>query len=156
MAIRLLTRADCTGMPDISEAHIDVSTSVAIIDLRVFVPEVISVLNTLARPDFGDQLAQIPFFDRLIGHESTKVPMKKLENEQSEPIEACIRIALEGSEIDFVQRLNPYARSELIREICALRPIQTLSGTQLDAFAAALFSAVHCTQGPPGTGKVLF
>jgi hypothetical protein len=28
------------------------------------------------------------------------------------------------------------------------------SGTQLEAFAAALYSSIHCTQGPPGTGKV--
>lgn len=26
-------------------------------------------------------------------------------------------------------------------------------GTQLEAFAAALCSTLHCTQGPPGTGK---
>jgi hypothetical protein len=45
------------------------------------------------------------------------------------------------------------AKSELIQEICSIKAIQLLSGTQLDAFTGALFSAVHCTQGPPGTGK---
>jgi hypothetical protein len=152
MAVRLLSSADCTGLPHESEAHIDLSTPVAVVDLRVFVPEVISVLSTLAKPDFSDQLAQIPFFGRLIGHESTQVALEGPG--KGETVEACLRRALESSEIDFVQRLSPGAKEELVREICGLKPVQTLSGTQLEAFAAALFSAVHCTQGPPGTGKV--
>ena len=49
MAVRLLSRADCAGMPDETEAHIDAGTRLAIIDLRVFVPEVISVLGTFAK-----------------------------------------------------------------------------------------------------------
>jgi len=91
MAIRLLNKANCVGMPDETDAFFDLGVRVAIIDLRVFVPEVI---------------------------------------------------------------LDPYAKSELIQDICALKPIRSLSGTQLEAFAAALYSSVHCTQGPPGTGKV--
>jgi len=152
MAVRLLSSADCTGLPDESEAHIDVSTPIAVVDLRVFVPEVISVLSTLAKPNFCDQLVQIPFFNRLIGHESTQEPLKAPG--ETETVAACLQRALENSEIDFVQRLSPLAKQTLVRDICALRPVQTLSGTQLEAFAAALFSAVHCTQGPPGTGKV--
>ena len=70
MAVRLLNKADCEGMCEESESHIDVSSHVAIIDLRVFVPEVISVLSTFAKHDFKDQLDQIPFFCRLIGHQS--------------------------------------------------------------------------------------
>ena len=70
MAVRLLNKADCVGMCEESESHIDVSSHVAIIDLRVFVPEVISVLSTFAKHDFKDQLDQIPFFCQLIGHQS--------------------------------------------------------------------------------------
>ena len=70
MAVRLLNKADCAGMCEESESHIDVSSHVAIIDLRVFVPEVISVLSTFAKQDFKDQLDQIPFFCQLIGHQS--------------------------------------------------------------------------------------
>ena len=151
IAIRLLSKADCVGMPDDAEIHIDTGTRVAIIDLRVFVPEVISVLNTFSRDDFKEQLNQIPFFNRLIGHDS---PQKPLAFSADYTIHACISNALDTSEIDYIQRLDPQAKAELIRDICALKPIQTLSGTQLEAFAAALFSSVHCTQGPPGTGKV--
>lgn len=151
MAIRLLTRADCVGMPNETESHIEVGTRVAIIDLRVFVPEVISVLSTFSKEDFRAQLNQIPFFGRLIGHDA---PGKPLDYSSDYSISKCISNALESSEIDYIQRLNPASKSELIRDICNLKPIQSLSGTQLEAFSAALFSAVHCTQGPPGTGKV--
>jgi len=154
IAVRLLSSADCTGLPEQSEANIDGGTPLAIVDLRVFVPEVISVLSTLARPDFSDQLTQIPFFNRLIGHESTQVPLNLIE--ETDTVDICLRRALENSEIEFVQRLSPSAKQELVRDISNLKPVRTLSGTQLEAFAAALFSAVHCTQGPPGTGKVCF
>ena len=154
MALRLLSKADCEGMLDESETHIDVGSPIAIIDLRVFVPEVISVLNTFSKKDFKDQLDQIPFFNRLIGYESEQKPLAELPAGQKS-VADCLRNALECSEIEFIQRLNRHAKSELIQEICSLNPVQSLSGTQLEAFTAALFSAVHCTQGPPGTGKVL-
>lgn len=151
MAVRLLSKADCYGMPDDTDTHIDIGTRVAIIDLRVFVPEVISVLNTFSKPDFKDHLNQISFFNQLIGQES---PQKALEFNQKDSIETSILNALENSDIDYIQRLSPDNKSQLIREICALKPIQSLYGTQLEAFSAALFSSIHCTQGPPGTGKV--
>ena len=152
VAIRLLSRADCFGMPEDTGVHIASGARVAIIDLRVFVPEVISVLNTFSKEDFKDQLNQIPFFNRLIGQDSA--PQNALMYNKNDSIQQCVRNALENSEIDYIQRLNPQAKLDLINEICSLKPIQSLSGTQLEAFAAALFSAVHCTQGPPGTGKV--
>ncbi len=151
MAIRLLNRANCVGMPDETDAYFDLGVRVAVIDLRVFVPEVISVLNTFAKKDFKYQLDQIPFFERLIGHGSTQ---NHLEFNPNESLLNHISYALENSEIDYIQRLDPLTKTELIREICALKPIQSLSGTQLEAFAAGLYSSVHCTQGPPGTGKV--
>lgn len=153
MAIRLLSKADCTGMPDEVDAHIDINTRVAVIDLRVFVPEVISVLGIFSRDDFKSQIDHIPFFNRLIGQESPQNPLKVFQPDQK-TIRNCLNEALMSSEIDFIQRLSPMAKAQLIEEIYSLKPIQTLSGTQLDAFTAALFSAVHCTQGPPGTGKV--
>lgn len=151
MAIRLLNKANCVGMPDETEAYFDLGVRVAIIDLRVFVPEVISVLNTFSKKDFKDQLDQIPFFDRLIGHGSKQ---KALEFNLKDSVQTFVSYALENSEIDYVQRLDSNSKLELINEICALESIQSLSGTQLEAFAAALYSSVHCTQGPPGTGKV--
>lgn len=154
MALRLLNKGDCVGMPDESELFIDVGVPVAIIDLRVFVPEVISVLNTFSKKDFTDQLNQIPFCDRLIGQNGGMDLQKDFSApNQSDSLQVCIGSALENSEIEYVQRLQPIAKSQLIAEICSLKPIRSLSGTQLEAFAAALFSSVHCTQGPPGTGK---
>jgi hypothetical protein len=151
MAIRLLNKANCVGMPDETEAYFDVGVRCVIIDLRVFVPEVISVLNTFSKKDFKDQLDQIPFFKQLIGHGSDQIP---LEINLKNPLELIVKGAIENSEIDYIQRLSSYAKLDLIADILSLKPIQSLSGTQLEAFACALYSSVHCTQGPPGTGKV--
>ena len=150
IAIRLLNKADCFGMPDESDSFIDMGARVAIIDLRVFVPEVISVLNTFAKKDFKNQLDQIPFLNSLIGH---GLPPKMLPLNNNNSF-MYIQNALENSEIELIQRLDPFAKADLIREICALKPIKSLSGTQLEAIGAALLSSMHCTQGPPGTGKV--
>jgi hypothetical protein len=152
MAIRLLTSADCCGMPEEITSTLSLGTRVAIIDLRVFVPEVISVLSTFSKPDFKDQMSKIPFFDRLIGQES---PARTLAFEKTAQISVILANALDKSEIDYVQRLSSGGKAQMIREICSLKPIQTLYGTQLEAFAWALSSSVHCTQGPPGTGKVI-
>ncbi len=151
MAIRLLNNSNCFGLPEETETYLDYGVRVAIIDLRVFVPEVISILNTFSKKDFKDQLDQIPFFERLIGHGSTKKP---LEFNPTDSTETQISFAVENSEIDYIQRLESSDKSKLIEDICALKPIQSLSGTQLEAFTASLYSSVHCTQGPPGTGKV--
>jgi hypothetical protein len=58
LAVRLLTNGDCSGM--LNESHLEVGSRVAVIDLRVFVPEVISVLATFADDLFLSHLSQIP------------------------------------------------------------------------------------------------
>uniref|UniRef100_A0A0G4I729 Uncharacterized protein n=1 Tax=Chromera velia CCMP2878 TaxID=1169474 RepID=A0A0G4I729_9ALVE len=70
-----------------------------------------------------------------------------------EEIRAVVLAALNRSEIDLVQSLEEGQREELASRITELRPVLSLYGTQLEAFAAGLFSSLHCTQGPPGTGK---
>jgi hypothetical protein len=158
MAVRLLTRADCSGMPEeTDENHLTAGTRVAVLDLRVFVPEVISVLNTFARDDFIDQLNQIPFIGQLIGLESASnlPPRLALPHNPTDPINQVIGDALENSEIVYLKRLGSDVKAQLAQQICSLKSIQSLYGTQLEAFAAALSSSVHCTQGPPGTGKVI-
>jgi hypothetical protein len=61
MTIRILSRADCGDLP----AHIDlpfaVGSKVVVIDLRVFVPEVMSVLSTLVHSSFSSGLERLPF-----------------------------------------------------------------------------------------------
>ncbi len=64
MAIRLLGRGDIATFT--AESDLPLTTQVAIIDLKVFVPEVISVLATFANPRFGEHLSLIPFAKRLI------------------------------------------------------------------------------------------
>ena len=150
MAIRLLGRGDIATFTN--EPDLPLNTQVAIIDLKVFVPEVISVLATFANPRFGEHLSLIPFAKRLIG---------------VEPSPALIRLpalnamiagytikAIKESEIRCLQMLSDEYKNAIVIEILALPPVKNLYGTQLEAFANGLGSALHCTQGPPGTGKV--
>eukprot|EP00597_Dinobryon_sp_UTEXLB2267_P013697 CAMPEP_0170108520 /NCGR_PEP_ID=MMETSP0020_2-20130122/6618_1 /TAXON_ID=98059 /ORGANISM="Dinobryon sp., Strain UTEXLB2267" /LENGTH=3294 /DNA_ID=CAMNT_0010333253 /DNA_START=40 /DNA_END=9925 /DNA_ORIENTATION=+ len=150
MALRLLSRADCAALSTDADSHLHIKSCVAIIDLRVFVPEVVSVLSTLSSPEFVSHLTQIPFSGGLIGQmkESTKFVY-----EPRRSVTDNVILAIEYSEIDFVRRLNHTVRSKMAAQICAIPQVQTLYGTQLEAFCGALSSAMHCTQGPPGTGK---
>ncbi len=125
MAIRLLNKTNCVGMPNETESFIDSGVCVALIDLRVFVPEVISVLNTFSKKDFQEQLEQIPFVQQLIGHQLIQKPLESLNNCGLSQVD-YISYALENSDIDFIQRLNSFHKIELIREICSLKPIKSL------------------------------
>ena len=66
---------------------------------------------------------------------------------------SVVLLAINNSEIEFLHRLDETKRRELANQICALPPVKSLYGTQLDAFSSALATSIHCTQGPPGTGK---
>ncbi len=151
MAVRILSRGDCSALRAEVDSPLELGTPVAIIDLRVFVPEVISVLATFAEPSFTTHLTQIPFIGRLIGAQASPPPVLL---PQRVTIAQCIEHAVLSSELECIQMLPERLRVELCGEISRLSPIQTLYGTQLQAFVSALSTAVHCTQGPPGTGKV--
>ena len=150
ITLRLLTRGDCSTLSTESDMPLDTNTRVAIIDLRVFVPEVVSVLATLAGKDFCKHFSQIPFKDRLLGIPSTP---STITYQPESSVVSNIANALDHSEIEFVLRLDKEGRSALASAIYAIPQVQTLYGTQLEAFTAALSSSAHCTQGPPGTGK---
>jgi hypothetical protein len=134
----------------LNESHLEVGSRVAVIDLRVFVPEVISVLATFADDLFLSHLSQIPFINRMIGKAE---PFAALKAGTFPNAKAAIDYALQNSEIEYVQRLMPNVRAQLANQIYALKPVKSLYGTQLDAFVSSLQSSIHCTQGPPGTGK---
>ena len=151
ITLRLLTRGDCSNLSTECEAPLDVKSWVAIIDLRVFVPEVISVLSTLSSPNFVKHFTMIPFKDQLLGIRN-KQPSAFRYDDRQEVNDNVFR-AISSSEIEFVGRLDPQQRAELAKDICDIPQIQTLYGTQLKAFTCALSSAAHCVQGPPGTGK---
>jgi len=152
MAIRLLGRGDIATITN--EPDLPLNTQIAIIDLRVFVPEVISVLATFANPRFGEHLEQIPFARRLIGAEPSP-PLLRLVGHDATIREYTIRAIL-GSEIRCLRMMREETKVAVINEILRLPPVLNLYGTQLEAFANGLSSALHCTQGPPGTGKVIF
>ncbi len=151
IAVRLLSRGDCSSLRADADAPLEAGTRVALIDLRVFVPEVISVLATFANPRFAEQLRQIPFMGRLIGIEKSLPPLPATSS-----IMQCVANAILKSEIECIRMLPQEDKIAVVHSILGLAPIQSLYGTQLEAFANALYSSIHCTQGPPGTGKVFY
>ena len=151
VAFRLLSRNDISVLST-DDTVLDLGTCIAIIDLRVFVPEVISVLATFAQDAFPSHLAQIPFINCLIGQSTGYRPNFNMTNSK----QLLITEAIKSSEIELITRLPPLQLQRFIQRICQLKQVETLYGTQLEAFIAGLAGAVHCTQGPPGTGKVCF
>ena len=152
VSIRLLHSGDCFGMTRDMETLVTIGAQIAIIDLRVFVPEVISVLSAFADNAFPDHLNRIPFINSLIksGGESRL----SFVFEPGMDIDTAVRTAIMKSNVETIHRLSPESKERFIGSVLNLRPVRSLYGTQLDAFASSLFSDVHCTQGPPGTGKV--
>jgi hypothetical protein len=152
IALRLLTRGDIPALSTEVESPLDARSQVAIIDLRVFVPEVVSVLATLTNPSFIDNLSHMAFLDRLIGAPS---PDSNFLYDSARSIDANVFGAISHSKIEFIHRLDNTKKAILVKKICNLAPVKSLYGTQLEAFTCALSNSLHCTQGPPGTGKVL-
>jgi hypothetical protein len=161
MALRLLSRADCSVLDPDADSPFEPGTHLAVIDLRVFVPEVVSVLNTFSNALFPAHLMKIPFAKRLIGSgaapPANTISVCHHDSDDSSKVGVDIRgsimTAIETSEIDIIRRLSTVIQHRIVNAICNLRPVRTLYGTQLHAFINGLNSAVHCTQGPPGTGK---
>ncbi len=151
MAIRLLSRGDCAALSNDADNPLERRCHLAVIDLRVFVPEEISVLSTISSDAFANHLSQISFAGRLIG-QNGELSLYNYESRSS--VAENVSRAIECSEIDFIRRLDPHARANMVNQICAIPQVQSLYGTQLEAFCGALASSIHCTQGPPGTGKV--
>jgi hypothetical protein len=149
-SLRLLSRGDCASLSVECELPLEADSKVAIIDLRVFVPEVISVLATLGGPQFAQHFSQIPFQKQLLGHLAP--PSGHVYDPTSDVVEN-IRSTVQHSEIDFIHRLDAAGHETLAQAIFAVPQVKTLYGTQLEAFTAALASSAHCVQGPPGTGK---
>lgn len=154
MAVRPLTRADCGVFRTEVDSSFDKGAPVAVIDLRVFVPEVISVLATFADTSFSKELECIPFIDRLIGAQAASSSPPLVQIEVGHTISDVVHSAVFASELECLRVLSNDVKDSICSEILGLRPVKSLYGTQLQAFAAALSTSVHCTQGPPGTGKV--
>lgn len=151
IALRLLGRADLSTLARNADA-MEQGTKVAIIDLQVFVPQVLSVLSTVSDPSLVDHLKEISFSGVLIGA-APPVSLGVVDDPGCDPVCNALSIALEKSAIDVVTRLPDGVRADLLSELVRLAQDANLYGTQLEAFSAALCSSLHCTQGPPGTGK---
>lgn len=146
----MLGRGDCAALPSEVDAPLDIGCRVAIIDLRVFVPEVVSVLATMAVDNFKSHLRQIPFVDGLIG----RAPLPALSTDNSEwNLERRVTQAIVESGIDVLQKLSREVRLQIASKVCSLAIVKCLYGTQLDAFVASICNPLHCTHGPPGSGK---
>jgi len=144
-AIQLLGEGDCPGFPADSELHLDVGCNVAIIDLKVFVPEVVTVLSALSS-NLTSGLKGLCFSNQLLG----KGERFQYASEQS----TDIRDAIMNSSVPLIQSLPDRLRFEFSNLVHNLSSVITLDTTQRQSFAAALRYPLHCTQGPPGTGKV--
>lgn len=153
MCVRLLSTTDCSVLDDPASLSLDHGCPVAVIDLRVFVPEVISVLGTFADPHFPEELGKISFVSMLLGEVPESRASLLVSGEETELHDEIVD-AIQCSQIKDVTMLPPDQRSELARELQKCITKANLYGTQKAAFISALTDAVHCTQGPPGTGKV--
>lgn len=160
MAVRFLTRADVNALStqdDAAETGLEVGCRVAVIDLQVFLPEIVPVLSALTDSELMDNLEHIKFSPHLLGSSdnSGDADFNDDDNDAGGYDEAdrMIRQALETTEIDIISRLQIAQKETLKIQIAKLAREYTLDGTQLRAFAGALKSSLHCVQGPPGTGK---
>jgi hypothetical protein len=152
ITVRLLSKGDSLLLPTEVEYPFISGSKVAIVDFRVFVPEVFSVLATVAHPAFLSGLDRLPFKHSLLG----------LPNPEERPqgivfpphdISHSILLAVEKSNIPCMKTLTEPNKSDLVKEILNISLVKTLDRTQLEAFCKGLMSNFHCTQGPPGTGK---
>ena len=148
MAVRMLSRGDLSALDQASTPTLNTGNRIAIIDLRVFVPEVIPVLSSCCDHMFSEHLAQIPFSGQLIGNKGEQT---YFDVENNEPTE--ISEMIHHSNVEVIQRLSPESQNRLAQDLSKVVKNANLRGAQLNAFSAALMNPIHCIQGPPGTGK---
>ncbi len=153
LTIRLLSKADSELLPTEINDKFSIDSKVAVIDCRVFVPEVFSVLSTISNPNFKTGLERLPFKQSLLGLEQglseTETDFQYSVNER----EMAIADAVNHSNIPAISRLSNENKAKIIRRIQCIQLVESLDRTQLEAFCKGLKYSLHCTQGPPGTGK---
>jgi len=181
LTIRILTKSDGLPLRPMIDLPFQTGSTIAIIDMRVFVPEVISVLGTLFDPSFYEGMKRIPLTTALLGDGAmvggggggNKGPvsvlsklfeiMKNSSNDTSSSspsvvlelaiVRSAVEVTILNSNLKCFQYLAPKNKQHIIETIIALPSIQTLDPNQLQAFCYGLSNHFHCTQGPPGTGK---
>jgi hypothetical protein len=150
ISIRLLGKNDCNLFNDSTEDDLGDGQKIAIVDLKVFVPEVISVLATLSSNSFKESLRRVSFQKSLLDSSTAQMlPIVKLT------LREMINHALHHTSISAVANLNENHKQELVEQIWSIPQVQSLDETQGIAFASALLQSLHTVQGPPGSGKVI-
>lgn len=149
LTIRLLSKSDSELFQTYLYTPFQKGSKLAVIDFRVFVPEVISVLSILFHPNFKQSLETIPFSSLLLGG---RIAEKALQFPPDD-LEKAVRSAIESSTIPALHGKKKEQLDTIVRDILNLSVVKTLDKTQLQAFCHGLSSPFHCTQGPPGTGK---
>lgn len=151
--IRLLGKQDCDLFEDfglvVGDAQFRSGASIAIVDLRVFVPEVMSVLATMNTKNFEIGLAQASFKPLLLN--SVTARMDNIP--PNLPLRNMIQYGLQNSTISTVRQLSQEKLEELANELWKIEQIRSLDATQGKSFAMALMHSLHTCQGPPGSGK---
>eukprot|EP01031_Cornospumella_fuschlensis_P032165 gene32165-38906_t len=151
LSVRLLTKQDCIFLTTPSP-NFNKGSNVAIIDLRVFVPEVVSVLATLCSPSFDSSLQRLPYVNKLLGVLDVAKAGDHIEFASSS-LEQQVAFSVFHSDIQCIRRFSEADKHLLVQRISSIPNIRSMDKTQREALCAALQSSVHCTQGPPGTGK---
>ena len=146
MAIRLLNRGDIGTLQHTLTPSLDIGARIAIIDLRVFVPEVVPVLAACCDQALTDHLTQIPFAQQLIGKIGKNDYIEVPDGNVTDMITHVIR----RSNIEVIRRLSPDSQTLLIRDLSNIAIRSHLRGAQLNAFTSALSNSLSCIQGPPG------
>lgn len=156
LSIRLLSHSDCSDIDTSFDSNFRKNSHIAIIDLQVFVPEVITVLSTLGQQSFLDGFCGLSFQQYLLDPEFDNQTSLTTRFSLDSNITDKITYAIYHSSIDCVSTLTEAQKLKIITQISNLGPVKTLDATQSEAFVNALIHPLHCTQGPPGTGKVYF
>ena len=138
IALRLLGRGDLSALQ--TEPELPLNTHVAVIDLRVFVPEVLSVLSTFAHPHFATHLQQIPFAKRFIGLQRSP-PLLRLP--RGATIEADVRAAIESSEIHCIRMLSREDKQEIGDQICAVSMARSWRPSPVHSAALCIVLKAH-------------
>lgn len=153
ISIRLLGKQDCDLLEDFGliagDSQFRSKATIAIIDLRVFVPEVISVLATMSSNEFVKGLQHANFKPLLLN--SVSAPMENIPT--GVPLRNMIFYGLQHSTIATVRLLSNELINNLTDELWKINQIRSLDDTQGKSFAMALMHSLHTCQGPPGSGK---
>jgi hypothetical protein len=151
ISIRIMGKNDCDLFHDIDEHKFNLGKRIVVVDMRVFIPEVISVLATLASGTFKNGLKRVSFQQLLL--DSTNADNMQI-SPSSNDLSELIYYSVRNSAISAVKKLSEEDKLEIFKMIWDIPQVRTLDDTQGKAFSSALLQSMHTVQGPPGSGKV--